>query len=229
MKGTTKSQASLRSARRRPRKQRMPVLTLMKRTDPFGPDSNGILMTPEEFDSADFEEGWRYELINGVLIVTPLPLLNESDPNDELGHLLRNYQEQHPQGSSLNPTVPERTVKTGSNRRRADRVVWAGLGRLPRRGEVPTIVVEFVGARRRDRVRDYETKRDEYLGIRVKEYWVIDRFMQTMTVFSRVRSRPRERVIAKGEIYTTDLLPGFELSLARLFALADRWSEDQPE
>src|SRR5262249_41576682 len=104
-----------------------------------------------------------------------------------------------------------------------------GLGRLPRRGEVPTIVVEFVGGRKRDRERDYHAKRKEYLTIKVKEYWVIDRFMHTMTVFTRVRGTDRTRVVGKDEVYPTDLLPGFELPLARLFALADRWGDDQPE
>ena len=32
-------------------------------TTSFGPASNGISMTPAEFDRAEFETGWRYELI----------------------------------------------------------------------------------------------------------------------------------------------------------------------
>lgn len=36
--------------------------------------SNGMLMTPEEFDAAtDFDELYSYELIHGVLIVSPPP------------------------------------------------------------------------------------------------------------------------------------------------------------
>src|SRR5262245_17345840 len=107
----------------------------------FGPESNGILMTPEEFDCGEFEEGRHYELINGVLIVSPIPLENEADPNDELGRLLRNYKEDHPLGSALDSTLPERIVKTGDNRRRADRLIWAGLGRLPRQHETLTVAV----------------------------------------------------------------------------------------
>ncbi len=46
----------------------------LRRAQPvFGPEANGILMTPAEFDRAEFEDGWRYELINGVLIVSPIP------------------------------------------------------------------------------------------------------------------------------------------------------------
>src|SRR5207244_9034393 len=107
----------------------------------------------------------------------------ERDPNEELGHLLRTYQESHPKGAALNKTLSEQTVATGENRRRADRVIWAGLGRLPRRGEKPTIVVEFVSEGRANRDRDYEEKRDEYLAIGVRAYWSVDRFHPPMAVF----------------------------------------------
>ena len=73
-------------------------------------------MTPREFDRADFAEGSRYELINGVLIVSPIPLEEEGIPNDELGFLLRLYRETHPQGSSLNDTAPERIASLTGTR-----------------------------------------------------------------------------------------------------------------
>jgi hypothetical protein len=44
-----------------------------------------MLLTPAEFDHAQFREGWRYELINGVLIVSPSPSRKERDPNEESG------------------------------------------------------------------------------------------------------------------------------------------------
>jgi Uma2 family endonuclease len=193
----------------------------------FGPESNGILMTPREFDRAEFAEGWRYELINGVLIVSPIPLEQERDPNEELGYLLRTYRDTRPQGSSLDATLFEHTVQTLHNRRRADRVIWAGLGRRPRREDTPTIIVEFVSAGKRDWQRDYEAKRDEYLAIGVKEYWVLDRFERTLTGFHLQRGKARKRVVREHQTYKTDLLPGFELPLARLFAPADRWPGEE--
>ena len=69
----------------------------------FGLESNGILMTPEEFDDSDaedFDQNWSYELINGVLVVSPIPFRQETDPNEELGRLLRNYQEDHAHGKA---------------------------------------------------------------------------------------------------------------------------------
>jgi Uma2 family endonuclease len=187
----------------------------------------GTLMTPEEFDAVEeYDEEYRYELIHGVLVVNPIPLAAETDPNEELGYFLRRYRDQHPQGTALNLTLPQQYVRTRESRRLADRLIWTGLGRVAnRRRDLPSIVVEFVSARRRDRQRDYVDKRREYREIGIPEYWIIDRFQRTLTV---IRNRPDgEEELTRGaqEIYTTPLLPGFELSLAALFAAADHGVE----
>ena len=193
----------------------------------YGPGTNGIVMTPREFDRAEFVEGYRYELINGVLVVSSTPSLSERDPNQALGRWLLEHQEQHPEGAALDFTIHEHVVNTGRNRRRADRVIWAGLGRLPRKRDLPTIVAEFVSAGRRNIERDYETKRDEYRRCGVQEYWIFDRFAHTLTVYQLRGRRLHKRVLHAGESYTTSLLPGFELALAPLFALADRWPAEE--
>jgi Uma2 family endonuclease len=184
--------------------------------------ANGMLMTPEEFDAVEeWDERYRYELIRGVVIANPFPSEEEVDPNEELGRLLRNYQESHPQGPALDTTLSERYVRTPDSRRRADRVVWAGLGRLPQPArDPPAIAIEFVSRAKRDRRRDYDEKRREYLDLGVREYWIIDRFRRVMTVFQK--DGP-ERVVRENENYRTPLLPGFELPLARLLAIADQW------
>ncbi len=120
--------------------------------------------------------------------------------------------------------MAERYIRT-HNRRRADRVIWAGLGRRPDpKVDVPTIAVEFVSAGKRDRHRDYVEKRAEYLAAGVAEYWVIDRFRRIMTVYRRPPAEPSEVVVPEAGTYRTDLLPGFELPLARLLSVADRWA-----
>jgi Uma2 family endonuclease len=190
------------------------------------PSSAGLRMTPEEFDAITrFDDRYRYELVRGVLIVSPPPAAAERGPNDDLGHLLRTYQEQHPQGSIIDDTLPENQLRPGDDRRRADRVIWTGLGRMPDPEEdVPTIAIEFVSKGKRDWRRDYEEKRREYLALGVLEYWIIDRFRRTMTVYRNPPHGPAEQVITENEVYRTDLLPGFELPLARLQAGADKRS-----
>jgi Uma2 family endonuclease len=189
----------------------------------LSPDWNGAAMTPEEFDAVQWDENYVYELINGVVIVAPPPLEAERSPNDELGHLLRAYRDQHRKGKVLDDTQPEQLVRVGKSRRRADRVIWARLGRVPiPTTDVPTVVVEFVSKGKRNRLRDYQQKRREYRKIGVAEYWITDRFRRTMTVY---RLHGTQHIVHEGESYRTPLLPGFELPLDRLLAAADRWRE----
>ncbi len=187
--------------------------------------SAGIQMTPEEFDAVtNYDDRYRYELVHGVLIVSPFASIGERDPNGELDFLLRLYKEQHPQGAALDATVMEQYIETHDSRRRADRVIWAGLGRQPDpEADVPTIAVEFVSRGKRDWVRDYEEKRREYLALGIAEYWIIDRFRRTMTVFRNRPGAEAEQVVQETETYRTETLPGFELPLARLLAVADKW------
>ena len=195
----------------------------------LGLELAGTLMTPEEFDAIEeADEDYRYELIRGVLIVSPSASVEERDPNEELGHWLRTYREGHPQGSALDRTVSEQMVPVLQDRRRADRVIWAGLGRRPDlKADIPTIVVEFVSAGKRNRRRDYEQKRQEYLAVGVVEYWIIDRFRRTLTVVRNAAEGAQEIVVGEADVYRTPVLPGFELPLGRLLALADDWATPQ--
>jgi Uma2 family endonuclease len=188
----------------------------------LGPRLAGTLMTPEEFDAVErYNENYRYELIHGVLVVSPLPLAQETGPNELLGNLLFVYHEQNPQGTALDCTLPEQYIATADSRRRADRVIWVGLGRLPDlERDLPTIVVEFVSKAKRDRDRDYIEKRAEYLALGIPEYWIVDRFRRTLTV---CRPAAEDRVVKEGETYQPPRLPGFELPLARLLVAADAW------
>jgi Uma2 family endonuclease len=189
----------------------------------LGPAWNGASLTPREFDAVkEWDEDFVYELIHGVVIVSPVPMRMETGPNELLGQLLLNYWDLHRPNCALDYTFPEQYVRTHDSRRRADRLIWTGLGRMPRiKQNLPTIIVEFVSATKRDRQRDYIEKRDEYLELGVKEYWVIDRFQKCMTVFTPWGASFRAKVIQPRTGYQTKLLPGFKPPLKRLLDLAD--------
>ena len=52
----------------------------------LGPELAGTLMTPDEFDAVEeCDELYCYELIHGVLVVTPPPAEGQRGPNDLLG------------------------------------------------------------------------------------------------------------------------------------------------
>ena len=193
--------------------------------------SAGLTLTPEEFDAiTDYDDCYHYELIRGVLVVTPFGSPAEADADGELGYWLRLYRDRHPAGRTLDATLPGRYLHVPNGRRRADRVIWAGLGRLPDPdADVPTIAVDLVSESRRDWSRDYEEKRGEYLALGVAEYWIIDRFRRTMTVYRDPARGPAEEVVAEGETYRTPVLPGFELPLGQLLSKADDWSPKRPQ
>ncbi len=192
-------------------------------------ESAGLFMSEEEFDNIrEYDENFRYELINGVVIVSPIPLAEETSPNELLGYLLIQYQVEHPQGKALDESLTQQYVRTSSGRRFADRLIWTGLGRVPNvRKDLPSIAVEFVSGSKRDRQRDYVDKRDEYRDAGIGEYWIIDRFKRTMTVVINGTDGVKEIVVKEGETYESPLLPGFQVSLARLLAQADKHAKNE--
>jgi Uma2 family endonuclease len=195
----------------------------------LGLEHNGIVMAPEEFDAVeDFDDNYDYELVHGVLIVNPIPSAEETGPNEYLGHQLLRYRENHPQGSALDFTLPEQYVRTPDGRRRADRLIWAGLGRMPTiRVDVPAIAIEFVSSGKKSFTRDYVEKRQEYLALGMAEYWIIDRFRRFMTVYRGEPQASSEIVVKESQTYETPLLPGFQIVLAELLTLADQIAQAQ--
>jgi Putative restriction endonuclease len=153
----------------------------------------------------------------------PIPLPEVAGPNELLGHLLLNYQENHSQGSALDDTLPQQYVRTPVRLRLADRLIWTGLGRLadPRRDRA-SIAVEFVAARGPSSKLYYVDKRKEYMAAGIREYWIIDRFRRTLTVIQKRRGKVREQVIREDRAYESPLLPGFKVPLARLLESANQ-------
>jgi Uma2 family endonuclease len=190
----------------------------------MGPESAGLLMTPEEFDAIEeYDPEYRYELINGVVVVSPIPLIDETGPNDLLGHLLWVYQQSPPGMSVLDDSFPQQYVYTAKGRRIADRLIWTGLGRLADvRTDPPTIAVEFVSQRRRDRQRDYVDKRREYAEAGIREYWIFDRFQRTLTVIHYGQKKQRVQVIPEHSVFESSILRGFSLPVGRILEAADR-------
>lgn len=193
----------------------------------IGLESAGKTMSPAEFDAiVDCDELYNYELVHKVVAVHELPEDAIAAANDMLGYWLRRYEDEHVSGSTLNATLFNQHLYTPDSRFLVHRVVWAGLDHWPRpRKDPPSIVVDFVSLKRPAGLDPRIEKRQEYLALGVKEYWIIDRFRRTMTVYKGGPDAPQEQVLTEKETYKTDRLPGFELPLAHLLAAADKWKE----
>jgi Uma2 family endonuclease len=193
----------------------------------IGPESAGLLMTAEEFDSIEeYDENYQYELIRGVVVVSSYPPPEIAGPNELLGCFLLEFQQKHINGWRLDATVPQYYVRIGSDFRIADRLVWAGRGRRPCvETDLPDIAVDFVSGCRRDRQREYVDKRHEYIQAGIQEYWIVDRFERTMTVAMNAPVGKTERIIKQDESYESSLLPGFLVPLAKMLMTADQWAK----
>ena len=194
----------------------------------IGPSDHGRHMALEDFEDAEAQEGQIYELGRGVVAVTEVPHPRHFAQVDEIRQQLAVY----------------RAANRGRIRRVAGgsdcKILVAGLDseRHPDvavyvdpqpSGDdiwsrwIPAIVVEVVSPS--SVRRDYEEKPEEYLRFGVREYWIVDAQKRQATILTRARGCWHETVVPENEGYTTGVLPGFRLDLARVFQAAD----EEPE
>ena len=189
--------------------------------------SAGMRMTRAQFEAAeDWDEIFDYELINGVLVVRPGLDYPNGEMVEELGYRLRTYQEKHPSGRSLDFTVYGKYVATAHDYRRTHRSVWTGLGRMPKKRDVPSIVIEMIAKGRVGMLENQIATRDEYFFVGVKEVWVFDRFKRRLTVSLNRGDGVEEVVFGDSDCYESVLLPGFILEFSRYLAGAAKWDDD---
>jgi Uma2 family endonuclease len=139
----------------------------------IGPADNGRLMSLDEFQEAEEEEGYRYELARGMLEVTHAP----NDPHGVTAWILLStiavYSREHPGviyraggGSEFRLWLP--AMISGRNPDVA--VALRGTPRDWRGRRPPSLAFEVVSEGSEAHERDYVTKRAEYLAYGLREY-----------------------------------------------------------
>jgi len=187
----------------------------------LGPADHDRPLTDDEFTSADYAPGFKYEIIDGRLYVSPLPNLPEDVVESWLYGKLYPYSRAQPdvinyvtrKGRVFVPgrpgtTVPEPDLTAFQHfpfdRPLAD-IHWQDL--------CPLLVVEVLSSDpQKDLVRNVEL----YLAVpSIKEYWVVDMRADaerpTFLAHRRHGKQWRVKRLAYGDTYTTRLLPGFSL------------------
>jgi Uma2 family endonuclease len=193
-----------------------------KTTIKVGPQDAGRRMSLEEFDAAEGQPGYVYELSKGVVVVSDVPnprhfaqlnvlrrqltaydlanpgAIHAMGGGGDCKILLRGEEsERHPDVSVYKSPPPEEDV-------------WATW--------IPDLVVEIVSPDSEHR--DYVEKREEYLSFGVREYWIVDAAIEEVRVLRRRAGRWTERVLHPPERYATKTLPGFEFDCAAVFEAA---------
>jgi Uma2 family endonuclease len=157
--------------------------------------------TADDLDSLP-DDGQRYELLDGELLVTPSPRVRHQNVAGELYHLLRLAV---PAGLRLLPAPMD--VRFGPRRQlQPDLLVVHDEGLDAVRVEsVPLLVVEILspGTRARDQV----TKRRAYEQEGVASYWIVDPKKPALTALELTGGAYAQVAHVEGEQAWTATLP----------------------
>ena len=199
------------------------MATIVKGKRALGPNDHGRAMTLEEFLAAEAREGYKYELVDGRLYVSPEANLPENRVEVWLFRKLDRYSSEHLEIVNYVTTKARVFVpgRPGITNPEPDLALYRDFPlHLPfaaaRWQDVfPLLVVEVLAGDDSDKdlVRNVEL----YLQVpAIKEYWIIDiredPERPTLIVHRRQGNRWRVITVGFGGTYKTPrLLPGFEL------------------
>jgi len=167
------------------------------------------------------DDGRRYEVIHGLLYVTPAPNYDHQFSVSQSFRLLGNFVHEGRLGIVL--TSPFDVRLPGIASPVQPDLVFFRTGNQPRKGAgsfegVPDLVVEVLSPATRRL--DQDVKLAAYRDAGVPEYWLIDPRMEWVLVY--LLSADRRRYVEhargnKGDVIASAVLPGFRLAVSDLF------------
>lgn len=169
------------------------------------------------------DDGKRHEIIDGVHYVTPSPVLRHQVLLGRLHLAIGTFLEEHPELGQVFLS-PLDTVFSPWDVVEPD-LIFVAADQLeiltePNIQGAPALVVEILSPSTRRR--DLGIKRQLFDRGGVREYWLVDPKARELTVYRRLPDGgfPKLAQLSAGDDATlaTPLLPGFTLSLAKLFA-----------
>lgn len=178
------------------------------------PQYIGVRLTADEYAALP-DDGFRYELVNGVMLMSPSPSPLHQQVVFEISTQIGIFLRQHPIGAAY----PDIDVRIASEKvYRPDLVFVAGdrvADNWERITEPPAVVIEVISPdhRRFDR----ETKFRDYEAFGVGEYWLIDPHTEQLD-FYRLSDGKYVQIDIESDAYTSTAMPGFALDLAALRA-----------
>ncbi len=179
-----------------------------------------------EFDGLQFNAGWSMdiELIAGEAVVVPPIGGPASSAQGELYLALRRWQENAADEGLILQDVF--VALPDGSRPAPDVSRWSAERRPPVvRGamqSIPDLIIEVLSPS--TRANDLGVKRDLYMHSGVRELWLVDPDARTVT-----RVRPDvapDEVLGEGTALRSELLEGFALDVARIFAFAQSPSDE---
>jgi Uma2 family endonuclease len=165
------------------------------------------------------EDGWKYEIIDGVLHMSPPPAINHQRSSGELFRRIANYAKVNDLGEVLEAPcgvrIPGQSVPVEPD------ILFVKKERLDIIGKqyvegAPDLIIEILSPSNASY--DRETKFKIYQDAGVPEYWLVDYEAKTVEVFTLI-----EGVYTLAGKYTGDdvvsstQLAGFKVTVDSLF------------
>lgn len=166
------------------------------------------------------DDGNLYELLDGVLFVTPAPLPAHEALLERLVRLLHDHLRPWP---AVRVATRSEVVLPPDNKLEPDLQIYHAET-VPRTwAEVSDRWLTVEVASRSTRVYDREYKRDAYLQMGVQEVWLVDRFAREVRVSRRTPTG--ERVCREELIWSPPApVPSLSVDLVKLFeGLPEEW------
>ena len=184
----------------------------------------GLRMSADEFLEIP-DDGYNYELIGGVVIMSPLPSPQHHAITTELLLQIAMFLRTNPTGRVFGELdVHIGQGPTGGDLVYKPELIFVRNERLPDMRDkifgAPELVVEVIS--RGSRRMDSETKKNDYERFGVQEYWLIDPERKSMT-FWRLSDGRFVEVDTAGDAFASEAVPGFVLDLARVRELFKPW------
>jgi hypothetical protein len=197
---------------------------MIKTTLKIGPKDQGRRMSLREFEPVEVQEGYVFELARGIVTVSDVPGLPHFRLVNGVRRQVFRYQEDFPDEiyEVLGTMECKLLVGEFESERHPDLAIYKT--KPPRKEDfwlqwIPEIVVEVVSPG--SELRDYVEKREEYLALAIKEYWIVDGAKKQILILRRVRGKWNELILGAEDVYRTKLLPGFKLDWGKVFQAAE--------
>jgi Uma2 family endonuclease len=180
-------------------------------------------MSLSDFDHAEAQPGYIYELSRGIIVVSDVPGRPHLAQTDAARQQFERYRWRRPGKIHMIASGGECKLLVGTfeSERHPDLAIYKDP---PLSDEnlwavwVPNIAIEIVSEGSQDR--DYILKREEYWQFGVGEYWIIDAFRRELLVLRRGKDEWKQIRVQPPKLYKTKLLPGFSFHCGLVFEAA---------
>ena len=181
-------------------------------TEKYLPRYENLRVTREEYLDLE-EDGFRYDMINGVLQMSPSPEFEHSKRANRFNFQILQFLEKNPIGEVVfecdvllpdggDVVRPDISVILKENMNKVKMHIHGA----------PDIVAEVLSPSTKNR--DLGVKADRYLNCGVKEYWIVDPKEKSISVW-----RNENRVWKKetGNVLQSYVLPGLKILSKDIF------------